>query len=64
LLDEQLKAIEAQNATLIVEMRCTSSSTRGDDGDDDDRSLARDAKRAKRDESVDSTPPGSIVVVG
>lgn len=62
-LDEQLKAIEAQNATLIVEMRCTSSSTRGDN-DDDLLSLTRGGKRAKHEESIDSTTPqGSIVVV-
>jgi hypothetical protein len=58
LLDEQLKSIEAQNATLIVEMRCTSSSTRGEDRDD--RSLTVHGKRAKCVQSIDSIPPGGV----
>lgn len=64
LLDEQLKAVEAQNAILIVEMRCTSSSTRGGDDDDDVSHAGRGGKRAKCEESIDSTTlHGSIVVV-
>ena len=73
LLDEQLKDIEAQNATLVVEMRCTSCSTRGGGGgddDDDDRSRGVANKRQREAPSIDDSitmvvqPPGPAIIVG